>query len=107
MQRSNFKRNNTKNRSNNFEQNNMNQMMGGQNAGGPFQHAVHTLQLGEYEERPRANLQSVIQKLRETNKAYKHVLVVGKIMDDDMRKNKNQEPAIKAFYESIIDPEED
>jgi hypothetical protein len=56
MQRSNFKRNNTKNRSNNFEQNNMNQMMGGQNAGGPFQHAVHTLQLGEYEERPRANL---------------------------------------------------
>ena len=24
-----------------------------------------------------------------------------------MRKNKNQEPAIRAFYESIIDPEED
>lgn len=78
-----------------------------QNAGGPYQHPIHSMQLGEYEERPRPNLQAAIQKLRETNKAYKHILVVGKIMDDDMRKNKNQEPAIRNFYESITDPEED
>jgi hypothetical protein len=63
--------------------------------------------LGEYEERPRPNLQGVIQKLRETSKAYKHILVVGKIMDEDMRKNKKQVDPIRNFYENIIDPEED
>ena len=38
--------------------------MGASNTQGPFQHAMHTMMVGEYEEKPRPNLQNVIQKLR-------------------------------------------
>ena len=40
-------------------------MMGASNTQGPYQHPIHTMLVGEYEERPRPNLQNVIQKLRE------------------------------------------
>ena len=39
--------------------------MGASNQGGPFQHAMHTAVVGEYEEKPRPNLQNVIQNLRD------------------------------------------
>jgi hypothetical protein len=42
-------------------------MMSQQQNQGPYQHPIHTMEIGTYEEKPRPNLQSVIEKMRENS----------------------------------------
>ena len=51
-------------------------MMGASNQAGPFQHAMHTTYVGEYEEKPRPNLQNVIQNLREGSVSQPNLTVI-------------------------------
>jgi len=64
------------------------------------------MMVGDYEEKPRPNLQNVIQKLREGSKAWKHVLIAAKIHNDNLN-SKRVEPDLREFYQNIRDPEED
>jgi len=65
------------------------------------------MEIGQYEEKPRANLQSVIQKMRDNSNGYKHVLIAAKLNEKELAGKKNLEPILTEFYQGIRDPEED